>query len=199
MIRAIFFDFYSVWAPDRIGYYQARADLAGPAVAKEVSDVIERYYHGQADVNYLANSFKSQLLDADIDENQFYLKASDISPEITNFMRDLHSHFLKLGILANLGTQEYELLAQFNEANQLFEAIVSPLSLEIDEPLLSSAVIASATQAIGEPLDACLLVSGNPAWLDFAASQGLQILQFEGLSGLQQSINQMVENEMPGN
>jgi hypothetical protein len=120
------------------------------------------------------------------------LNESSISPTIVDFIRNLHGHFVKIGILANLGNQEYELLKTFNEHNQLFEAIASPLSLQLEDPLFSQAVFSKAIDGIGESNDSCLLVSGNPYFLDFAKTQGMSTLQFEGLTKLQQDLNLML-------
>src|SRR5690606_18850604 len=97
----------------------------------------------------------------DISAQQFTLQESDISPEVAAFMRELHGHFVKLGVLANLGAQEYKLLTDFNTHNQVFEVIASPLAFGLKLPLLSKEVFAKALQAIGEPPRSCLVVTGN--------------------------------------
>lgn len=194
MVRAVFFDFYSVWAPDKLSYYLAQAELAGPEIAKELSDIVEGYYHGKFDIDYVASSFKVKLSDAAIAINEFKLQESDISSAITDFIRQLHEHFVKVGILANLGAQEYELLKNFDQHNQVFEVIASPLSLQLEAPLFSQQVFAQALQVIGEPPQSCLLVSGNRSYLDFAANLGMQVLQYEGLPSLQNSLAQLVTN-----
>lgn len=199
VIRAIFFDFYSVWTPDKFEYYQGLAEQSGPEAAKGVSDLFEKYYHGQADISYVVSSLKSLLMRTDIDESEFVLNESTISSEITNFMRELHAHFIKLGVLGNLGSQEFQLLNDFNDRNQLFEIIASPLSLQLGEPLLSNQVFVTAMQAIGEPPDSCLMISGNFPTLEFASSMGMATLQFEGLPKLEQALNQLVSNDIPGN
>lgn len=196
MIRAVFFDFYSVWTPDKIAYYLATAQLMGPEVYKALTDVVEQYYHGQIDITKLADTFRVRLGHSDITENQFLLSEASISPTIINFMRGLHSHFLKVGILANLGTQEYRLLQRFNETNQLFETIASPLSLQTAAPLLSTEVFAAALSNIGEPPDSTLLVSGSLPYLLFGANAGIHTLQFEGFANLEQSIQQLL-NQPP--
>src|SRR5579884_3816230 len=151
MIRAVFFDFYSVWSPDKFMYYQAVAEQTGPEVSKQLSDTLERYFHGEVDLDFVANVIKLKLAQPEVSEDTFKMRASDISLEIIELMRNLHAHFLKLGILANLGKQEYELLNEFNEHNNVFEVISSPLSQRTDATLLSQTVIAKALQDIGEP------------------------------------------------
>jgi FMN phosphatase YigB (HAD superfamily) len=198
MIRAIFFDFYSVWTPDKFGYYLALAEQSSPEIAKDLSDVVEQYYHGKVDLDFVASNFKFKLLDAKIDAEEFKVREADISPDIITFMRNLHSHFVKIGILANLGLQELDLLDTFNKHYQVFEVIASPLSLDTPAPLLSSDVYIKAMQQIGEPPQSCLLISGNLPYLEFAASLGLTTLQFEGLSKLQASLNQILSSEIPG-
>lgn len=197
MIRAVFFDFFSVWTPDKLSYYLASAQQNGPEVYKELSDLVEGYYHGQVELTYLADVFRVKLGHQDISINQFKLVEADISPDIINFMRELHGHFLKLGILANLGRQEYELLKSFNDHNQVLEVIASPLTFQSAKPLLSQEVFAQALQSVGEPIANCLLVSGNLAFLEFAESLGMKVIQFEGFGKLKQSIDQLVASDLP--
>src|SRR5579875_3111608 len=144
MIRAVFFDFYSVWTPDRFSYYLANAQILSPEVYKELYDQIELYYHGVLSVEQIAHVIATKLGHPDVTVNQFALSESSISPEIVNFIRELHGHFLKIGILANLGNQEYNLLKQFNDHNQMFEAIACPLTISKELPLLSREVFTQA-------------------------------------------------------
>jgi FMN phosphatase YigB (HAD superfamily) len=197
MIRAIFFDFYSVWVPDIFSEYLALAPQRGPVVAGELQDIVNKYFMGEVTPAVVADSFRYKLARPDIDESQFTLKETDISPAVTNFMRNLHGHFVKLGVLANLGVQEYEILNSFNLHNPLFEVITGPLPLRMRAPLLSQEVFAQALQAIGEPPGSCLAVSGNPNYLQFAQSLGLAVLPFAGMPNLQQTLDQLLASEMP--
>ena len=112
-------------------------------------------------------------------------------------MRNLHGHFVKLGVLANLGQQEFKLLTDLNAHTQLFEVITGPLPLQMQAPLLSQDVFAAALQAIGEPPRSCLVVTGNPAYLSFAESLGITALPFEGFPKLQQTLEQLLTSEVP--
>ena len=197
MIRAVLFDFYSVWTPDKFSLYLAMAQQNGPEVYKELSGVAEDYYHGKVDITYLTDYFSLKLGHPDINIIQFRMQESDISPEILDFMRNLHGHFLKLGMLANLGTQEYELLNSFNEHNQVFEVIASPLTFKIEQPFLSKEVFSQALQAIGEPLGNCMFVSGNLDYLEFASSLGMGVIQFEGFPKLKEYLDKLVTSELP--
>jgi len=196
MIRAIFFDFYSVWVPDIFSDYLAQARQQGPAVADELQAVVDQYFHGEITADSVADSFRFKLSRPDIDAAQFKLSEADISPGVTNFMRNLRGHSVKLGVLANLGVQEYEILTSFNNHNQLFEVIVGPLPLQLRAPLFSQEVFAGALQAIGEPPSSCLIVSGNAAYLQFAQSLGIQALPFAGLASLQQTLDQLLTSEV---
>lgn len=193
MIRAVFFDFYSVWTPDKLDFYRAKAELMGPVVAKEVSELIENYYHGQGDIEFVANRLKALLLDYSIKSDQFKLYSSDISQTIIDFIRRLHEHFLKVGILANLGNQELKLLQEFDSQNQLFEVIASPLSFKTNAPLLSESIFAQAHQIIGEAPQSSLYVSGNLDHLQFAANFNIQVHQYEGLTKLSEAIFKLIE------
>lgn len=197
MIRAVFFDFYTVWTPDKLSYYLAIAQQSSPEVYKEMSDLVESYYHGKVDVVRMADMFRAKLGRSDIGPEQFQLNESSVSPQIVEFMRNLHGHFLKLGILANLGMQEYQLLNNFNQQNQVLEVIASPLTFQSEKPLLSKEVFAQALQIIGEPLASCVYVSGNPAVLEFANSLGMSTIQFEGFPELQRALDQMVASDLP--
>jgi FMN phosphatase YigB (HAD superfamily) len=192
MIRAIFFDFYSVWTPDKFSFYLANAEINGPEVYKSLYDSLQQYYHGQLSLEQIAETLRVRLGHQDITAETLRLSEDTIAPAIVDFIRSLHGHFLKIGILGNLGNQEYDLLKKYNERNQLFEAIASPLSLQLEEPLFSQVVFSKAIDGIGESSDSCLLVSGNPYYLDFAKTQGMLTLQFEGLAKLQQDIDLML-------
>ena len=75
-------------------------------------------------------------------------------------------------------------MTSFNQHNQLFEAIVSPYSLGLNVPLLSQQVFAAALQAIGEPPQSCLVITGNDSYKKFAEDLGIATMQFEGLPKL---------------
>ncbi|HVA11334.1 MAG TPA: hypothetical protein VNG32_04185 [Candidatus Dormibacteraeota bacterium] len=197
MIRAIFFDFYSVWVPDVFSDYLAIAQQGGPAVAGELQSVVDKYFQGQITPDKVADSFRYKLSRPDIDSGIFTLRPDSISPAVTNFMRNLHGHFVKLGVLANLGPQEYKILSEYNKQNQLFEVITGPLPLNLKAPLLSQDVFAQALQAIGEPPRSTLVVSGNAAYLQFAQSLGISALPFAGLPNLQQTLEQILSSEVP--
>jgi FMN phosphatase YigB (HAD superfamily) len=195
MIRAIFFDFYGVWTPDTFSEYLGLAQQMGPKVAGELEYIVNQYFHGQVNAKYVADAFRFKLSRPDIDSSQFTLSEEAVFPAIVEFMRNLHGHFVKLGILANLGVQEYQLLTSFNTHNQLFEVIAGPLPLQMQEPLLSNEVFARALQAIGEPPRSCLVVSANLAYLGFAQSLGIATLAYEGFPKLRETLDQLLSSE----
>jgi FMN phosphatase YigB (HAD superfamily) len=195
MIRAILFDFYGVWVPDRFSEYLMQAQALGPVAINELQGVVGRYFQGRATPDEVAQAFRIKLNQPDIDVDEFTLLESDISPAVGDFMRELHAHFVKLGVLANLGTQEYRLLTSFNQHTQLFEAIVSPYSLGLNEPLLSQSVFAAALQAIGEPPQSCLAVTGNASYKKFAQDLGMVTMDFQGLPALRQTLEQELAKE----
>jgi FMN phosphatase YigB (HAD superfamily) len=197
MIRAIFFDFYSVWLPNPFGEYLEQARQRDPVVASELEAVIGQYFEGKVDAAYVAEALRVRLNRQEVTTEQFLLRESDISPEVANFMRELHGHFVKLGVLANLGLQEYSLLTNFNNHNQLFEVITGPLPLHLRLPLLSQEVFAAALQQIGEPPQSCLVVTGDLNYQRFAESLGIMALPFQGLSKLMQTIEDELAREIP--
>ncbi len=195
MIRAVFFDFYSVWVPDVFTDYLAEARQQNPAIAGELQAVVDKYFFGEANSAEVAEAFRSKLARPDIDANQFTLQETDISPAVIDLMHELHGRFVKLGVLANLGTREYEILTRFNAQNQVFEIIAGPLALRIRAPLLSQDVFTTALRAIGEPPASCLVVSGNQNYLQFAQSIGVRALPFAGLPNLRQTLDQLLASE----
>lgn len=198
VIRAIFFDFYSVWLPNPFSQYLDTArQLHGPVVASEVEAVVGQYFQGEVDASYVAEFLRVKLNKPEVTEQQFLLQESAISPAVTDFMRNLHGHFVKLGVLANLGTQEYKLLSDFNAHNQLFEIIGGPLPFGMKVPLLSQEVFAKALQLIGEPPRSCLVITGDLTYQRFAEGLGIATLPFEGLPKLQQTLEQELANEVP--
>ena len=195
MIRAIFFDFYGVWVPDRFSEYLKQAEQFGPVITNDLQGVVGRYFQGQATPQEVAENFQLKLHRPDITAEQFTLLESDIAPEVGDFMRDLHSHFVKLGVLADLGVQEYQLLTNFNNHNQLFEVITGPLPLGMNVPLVSQQVFAAALQAIGEPPKSCLVITSNESYKKFAESLGIMTMPFEGLPKLRETLVQILNSE----
>jgi len=196
VIRAVFFDFYGVWTPDVFAQYLQLAEQYGTEVAGPLNVLVSKYFHGMSTPEEVANTFRFKLSRPEIDAAEFTLNENSISPALIDFMRSLHGHFLKLGVLANLGTQEYALLSGLNNRYQLFEVIAGPLPFTIGEPLLSQSVFAMALQQIGEPPRNCLVVSGNPAYRQFAASLGMTALPFEGFPRLRESLEQLLANDV---
>jgi FMN phosphatase YigB (HAD superfamily) len=195
VIRAVFFDFYGVWTPDVFSEYLQAAEQYGTEVAAPLNVLVGKYFHGMATPEEVANTFRFKLSRPEIDAAQFTLNENSISPALIDFMRGLHGHFLKLGVLANLGTQEYTLLTELNNRYQLFEVITGPLPLALSEPLLSQSVFAQALQQIGEPPRNCLVVSGAVAYREFAESLGMSALPFEGFPKLRDSLEQLLAND----
>ncbi|MDB5164996.1 MAG: hypothetical protein JWL89_622 [Candidatus Saccharibacteria bacterium] len=196
MIRAVFFDFYSVWMPDIFAAHLALAQEHGPQAVSELEHTVSRYFHGLVSIEDVADEFRYKLSRPEIDASQFILNERSISPAIVDFMRELHGHFVKLGVLANLGTQEYQLLTDFNNRNQVFEVIAGPLPFHLDKPLLSNEVFSQTLKTIGEPPRSCLVVTGNAAYQSFASSLGISVLPFQGFPKLKQELDQLLASEL---
>lgn len=196
MIRAVLFDFYGVWLPDVFFNYLSEAEQHGQQAVAELESIVNQYFHGQLNVSDVAGHFRYKLSRMDIESSQFILDEHSISPAIVDFMRELHGHFVKLGVLANLGTQELKLLQDFNTRNQVFEVIGAPLAFSSDKPLLSKEIFAQALQIIGEPPTSCLVVSGNSAYQEFAGSLGMTVLPFQGFPALRQELNRILSSEV---
>jgi FMN phosphatase YigB (HAD superfamily) len=125
------------------------------------------------------------------------LRESQTLPDVVSFMRGLHGHFLKLGIVANLGTMEVDFLNRFNAAQALFEVIASPLSLGTSQPLLSREVFTEACKLIREYPDACLAVSGHDDYLAFAAKMGMQTIPFTTMRDLYGKLIERLAKDTP--
>jgi FMN phosphatase YigB (HAD superfamily) len=197
MVRAIFFDFYSVWTPDRFQEYLSYSQSLGPKESAALTDLVEKYYLGEVNLDYLADALRYKLGRAEIDEAVLTLNESDISPSVVSLMRGLHGHFLKLGVLANLGKMELDFLRKFNTSQSVFEVILSPLSVNLKAPLLSEQVFTKALQAIGEPPASCVVVSGHPDYLAYASKHGMQTINFVGLDELVKSLGNLLAKDMP--
>lgn len=199
MIRAIFFDFYGVWLPDVFAEYLAEAQQLGPQVSDELVSAVSQYYHGEMSLSDLAGKFKFAMDRPDIDAEKLLLDQRNISPAIVSFMRELHEHFVKLGILANLGVQEYKLLEDFNATNQVLEVIAGPLPFHSPQPLLSQEIFGQALHAIGEPPESCLIVTGNATYQHFAENLGIRVMPFAGFPRLREDLNQILDSEAQQN
>jgi len=183
MIRAMYFDFYGVWLPNRFADYIALAEQKSPELAVQLREVYQKYALGEEEPEFLANSIKFKLDMPAVTVDEFTLAHSDIAAGIIDFMRSLHGHFLKLGMLANLGKQEYNLLLQINAQYELFEAITGPVTT--GAPLMSEETIGSALRQIGEPPESVLVVTGDQQFQQYAASLGMQTVIFAGVPNLQ--------------
>ena len=112
-------------------------------------------------------------------------------------MRFLHGHFVKLGVLGNLGVMELELLHKFNATQQLFEIIVCPISLGVSSPLVSKEVFNKALHLIGESPSSCIVASGHDDYLKFATSLGMIPVKYEGMDSLSRTLDQLIAKDTP--
>lgn len=199
MVRVILFDFYSVWTPDRYQEYlnYAQANNAAQSYA-ELTTVLAEYYTGEVNLEYLADVLRLTFGHPEIDKDSLTLHASNIPPDMINLLRDLHGHFLKLGVFGNLGMMELGLLMGLNTDQPLLEFILSPLTLGIKMPLLSQPVFAKALQDIGEQPADCVVVSGHEDYLAFAAWYGMQTIRFTNFSEVRQILGTLIANDTPG-
>jgi FMN phosphatase YigB (HAD superfamily) len=192
MYRAVLFDFYSVWGPDRLAEYHRQLQELDPEAADTVAKQIDQYYAGLSEMQEIADSlrFKFKILGKAVEPNDLLLGEENISPQIIQFIQYLHGHFLKVGVLANLGKQERQILDTIHQKYDLFDTITS-----VDTPgvaLLSQETFSRALYDIGEPPESCVVVSGHEDYLQFAASVGMGAIRFEGFPALMANINQVI-------
>lgn len=177
MIRAVLFDFYGIWVEEKFNSYLALAQQQNPEFAKEFGEIIHRYFLGLVTEEAVVNSLKFGLDMRDIDEGEFTISEDKIPSELIDLIRELHSHFLKVGIMANLGTQELDLIKSLDSQYKLFELIAAPITY--GTPLLSKEFFVKSLNALGEPPRSCLLISAYPGYLDFASNFQIQTLEVE--------------------
>lgn len=194
MYRAVIFDFYSVWGPDRLATYLQRLKELDDKSAATVEHQIAQYYNGLSDMQELADSirFKFKVLGQEVNADDLLFNEQSISPQIIQFIQSLHGHFLKVGVVANLGKQERTALEATQQQYDLFDTITSA-----DEPgttLLSQETFGRALYELGEPPEACLAVSGHEDYLQFATSIGIGTMRFEGFPKLMASIDQIINS-----
>ncbi len=193
MIRAVIFDFYSVWLPDRFTPYVELTSEQDPAISEEIAKALDTYYLGRIEFDYLLKVLKSKL---DIDDQTLEglkLRRTDISSGIIDFFHELHQHFLKLGVMGNFGKQEYEVLSEVDQQYKQFEVITGPF--KTGAPLLSEDTFASALQALGEPPANCLLISGHQDYLDYAKSLGIEVMAYQGFPKLKEAITPILDTK----
>lgn len=194
MYRAVLFDFYSVWGPDRLVEYHRQLSELDAAAGETVAQQIQQYYAGLSDMQEIVDSlrFKFKVLGKAVEPTDLLMGEENISPQIIQFIQYLHGHFLKVGVLANLGKQERQILEAIHQKYDLFDTITS-----VDSPdmsLLSQATFSRALYDIGEPPESCVVVSGHQDYLVFAASVGMGIIKFEGFPSLQANIDQVINS-----
>jgi FMN phosphatase YigB (HAD superfamily) len=192
MIRAILFDFYSVWTPDVFHQLMYRETQQDPAAVPELEEIVKKYYLGLASIDATENAFRRVSGQFAPSIEVFDLQTENISTQLVDITRYLHSHFLKVGMLANIGWRDYELLRELNAKHQLFESITA--SLDEGELVLSKEAFIKALQGMGEPPDSCLIVTGNDPYRQFAESYGLKVMFFQDMLTFKQRLAQMIEN-----
>jgi FMN phosphatase YigB (HAD superfamily) len=193
MYRAILFDFYGVWGPDNFQLYIDRAEQMAPETAHSIRETVQNYFLGLSDIQEVVDGirYKFRMSGIELTAEDLLMNTSNVSPEIIQFIQYLHGHFIKVGVLANLGRQEYAILADLQQQYDLFDTVTGPDKLGL--PLLSPEVFAKALQDLGEPPEDCMVISGSDAYIQFAQSLGLQTLRFEGFPKLVEAIKQQLE------
>ena len=191
MIRAIFFDFYGVWLPDKFLPLLQRLQQENPELVPEVGKKLDQYYVGRVYMEGLIFSLNFNLGMGNLRTEDFIFQPQAISPAVIDLMHGLHGHFVKIGVLANLGKAEFEALAAINQQFQLFEVITGPIATGAS--LLSETTFVSAYQAIGEPPETCLMVSSNALYLDFAKQCGSQTLPYSNMNILGQDLAERLQ------
>jgi FMN phosphatase YigB (HAD superfamily) len=197
MVKAILFDFYGVWARDKIQAVLDESEALGAPETATMAELVKRYYHGELNFAELIYFLSIELRITNLDEATLSVSESDIPPALISLARNLHSHFVKIGILANLGLTELTLLERFNSRQSLFEAVLSPLSLSVKHPLLSNEVFTKAVRSIDEVPGSCLVVSGHDDYLSFASNFGMHAIRFTGIAQLAETLEDLLLQDVP--
>lgn len=192
MIRAVLFDFYSVWTPDVFHRLAYEASQQEPAVAPKLEEITKKYYLGLANTEATINAFRRMSGQFAPSAELFELEKENISTQLVDVTRYLHSHFLKVGILANIGWRDHELLNDLNLKHQLFES--STTSLDMGELILCKEAFVKALQGMGEPPESCLIVTGNDPYRQFAERYGIHVLFFQNMPDFKLRLAQLMTN-----
>ncbi len=183
MIRAVIFDFYGVVVPDIFSDFIRKVSENSDVDDNKLKEQVNKYYLGLENFDYITNALEYISATQDFPKDYFRLLPEDISPNFIKLVKKLHLHFLKVAIVGNMGSQAYEMLTNFDKDAHEFDLIASP-SL-YGEDLLSEQFFISALNELGAPLDSCLLISNNQAYLNFATKikmQTRELLDFDSLN-----------------
>ena len=193
MYRAILFDFYGVWGPDNFAAYLSQAEKLDPELAKEIDDIYRQYFSRLINIEEVIRgiNYKFRLYGVVVNPTELVLNEQAFPEDIIHFIQYLHGHFMKVGVLANLGRQEYHLLEDLQAKYDLFDTVTGPD--KTGKPLLSRETFAVALQDLGEPPEDCLVISGSKQYISFAKSLGMQTHKFEGFPKLIETTRQELE------
>ncbi len=191
MIRAVLFDFYGVWTPDIFGKLATLAAEKDPSLLPELKEVEKKYFLGLSGIEATINSCRRVLKQLAPPVELFNLDTQAITTQLVEATHFLHSHFLKVSMMADVGWREYELLKDLNKKHQLFEAIT--VSLDMGESILNKGAFVQALQAIGEPPASCLVITNNETYQQVAESYGLRVLGFDDVPTFAQEVAQLIE------
>lgn len=191
MIRAVIFDFYSVIVPDVFEAFEKKVLEEDEDASSKIKKQVDNYYMGLSTFEYLIGALEYISGNEEELTKYFRLTDSDIPPIFIEIVKALHLHFMKVGILGNMGEQEIDLLTKFNEQYQEFDLISGPATY--GEPLLSEAFFKAALRDLGEPPQTCLLISGHQEYLNFAKQINMQTYGFVSFDDISRHLKEVVK------
>ncbi len=191
MIKAVIFDFYSVFRPDLFEDFIQQAKNFSFDESGRVIDELNNYYLGISDINDLTDAIHIIFKSKEIKTTQLIMDKLTIPESFINLTHKLHTHFIKIGIAGNIGKQEIKFLNRFNEQNHQFDLIAGPLNY--GELLLSQKFFEEYLYEIGEPPENCLLISGHRDYINFCKDLGMKTYIYDNFNELQLDIFNLLE------
>ena len=171
MLRAVIFDFFSVFREDIYQEFLDSAAGISDDVKSQVETALNNYYQGITSMKSLRSDLEIIYRTHDIPTEELLIEKLNIPDEFVNITKKLHMHFLKVILAGNFGEQEKKLLETFNNETKQFDSIITPANY--GELLTSNKFFEGMLNEIGEPPQNCILISGHEDYINFASSIGM--------------------------
>ena len=191
MIRAVIFDYYSVFRPDYYESFVEKAKDLSVEESKMIQTEINNYYLGLSDIFKLIDAIQITFKTRSIPITQLIIDHLSIPESFIKLTKKLHEHFYKVCIAGNLGSQEIQYLNRFNEQTKQFDIIAGPLNY--GESLLSEAFFESFLNELGEPPHNCLLISGHSEFIKFCKNIEMETYNYDNFNKLNKDILKILE------
>ena len=190
MIRAVVFDYYSVFRPDSYETFIEKAKELSAQERQLIQDEINNYYLGVSDIFKLIDAIQIIFKTRSIPVTQLMIDHLSIPESFVKLTKELHEHFYKVSIAGNIGSQEVEYLNRFNNQTKQFDIIAGPLNY--GQPLLTEGFFESFLNELGEPPQNCLVISGHENYIDFCNKIGIRTYSYKNFDQLSSDVFQIL-------